>query len=76
MFNMRSVASSPQVGVIMFESFRAYQTTKAHEYGRGWCLHVIDENQNISVQKRWFKDLMSMFAFLIQYPEGDGGKLL
>ena len=57
----------------MFESFRAYQTTKAHEYGRGWCLHIIDENQNISVQKRWFKDLMTMFAFMLAYPEGQYG---
>jgi hypothetical protein len=56
--------------VTVIESLRAYRTTKAHEFGVGWCLHLIDANANVTVQKFWFKDLMSMFSFVLSYPEG------
>jgi hypothetical protein len=49
----------------MLQSLRAYRTTKANEFGVGWCLHIIDDNANVTVQKFWFKDLMSMFSFII-----------
>jgi hypothetical protein len=60
----------------MFDSFRAYKTSKAHEYGVGWCLHIIRPNFNDPTERFWFKDLSSLLAFLLAYPEGQYGKEL
>jgi hypothetical protein len=53
------------------DSFRAYRTSKNHENGAGWCLHIIDGNAFVGVERHWFKDLMSLFSFILTYPEGE-----
>jgi hypothetical protein len=55
---------------MMMDSFRAYRTSKNHEKGVGWCLHIIHGNAFVGVKKHWFKDLMSLFSYLLMYPEG------
>lgn len=54
----------------MIESFRAYKTLKTHAKGVGWCLYIVDTECLMGVKWYWFKDLMSMFSFILSYPEG------
>jgi len=58
----------------MIGSFRAFKTDKASTDGVGWCLHIIHENLHIPTRRFWFKDLTSLFSFMLAYPEGQDGK--
>jgi hypothetical protein len=60
----------------MFDSFRAYKTSNSHKYGKGWCLHIIRPNIFDHTERFWFKDLSTLLAFLLAYPEGQYGKEL
>jgi len=53
----------------VIQSLRAYQTLETHEKGKGWCLYIQTDDM-LEVRWYWFKDLMSMFSFIITYPEG------
>jgi hypothetical protein len=60
----------------MVESFKAYRTGENHAKGKGWCLYIIPKNYEHTKTVRWFwfKDMMSLFAFVLQYPEGESPK--
>jgi hypothetical protein len=57
--------------VAVFNSFRAYRTLDTHPKGRGWCLYITNTENHMEVKWYWFKDLMTMFSFMITYPEGE-----